>query len=159
MQKHDATALATALNALAETFDRKAIPPRALEMWFDTLREFPTEVVLSLLHSWPKVHGKMPVPNEVWKALNERSIEDREQRNRAEKAQRERDYAHMSATPEGERCLSEIYRILTQPKPTPLEHWRKVMETPGLPFISYEYAKVAIARLTRGRRNEEEEAA
>ncbi|HZR03670.1 MAG TPA: hypothetical protein VFA81_10915 [Burkholderiales bacterium] len=154
MQKLDAPALAAALNALAETFDRKVIPAKALEMWFDTLREFPTESVLSLLHSWPKVHGKMPVPNEVWKALNERAIEEREQRNRTEKAKREREYSNVSATPEGERCLSEIYRIVTLPKPTPLEHWRKVVDTPGLPFISYEYAKEAITKLTRGRRTE-----
>lgn len=149
MQKLDAPALATALNALAETFDRKAITGKALEMWFDTLREFQTEQVLSLLHSWPKIHGKMPVPAEVWKVLNERALEEREQRHRSEKAQRERDYQNLGTTEHGKRCLSVIYDMLLTPKPTPLEHWRKVMETPGLPSISYEYAKVALERLER----------
>jgi hypothetical protein len=148
MQKLDTQLLANALNVLAETFDRKAVAPKALEMWFDTLREFPTESVLALLHSWPKIHGKMPVPAEVWKVLNERAVEDREQRNRAEKSQRERDYAHLGVTEHGRRCLKLIYdMLLSKPKPTPLEHWRKVMETPGLPEVSYEYARKALAIL------------
>jgi hypothetical protein len=152
MQKLDGPALANELNSLAETFDRKAITPKALEVWFDTLREFPTESVLSLLHSWPKVHGKMPVPAEVWKVLNERSMEEREQRTKAEKIQRERDYAHLGATEHGKRCLNMIYDKLLRPRPTPLEHWRKVMETPGLPQISYEYARIALEVLERRER-------
>jgi hypothetical protein len=150
MQKLDAPALAASLNALAETFDRKAIPPKALEMWFDTLREFPTEVVLALLHSWPKVHGKMPVPAEIWNLLNDRTVDAREQRLKAEKAERHRDYERLGATESGKGALKLIYDMLVgRPKPMPLEHWRKVMATPALPEISYEYARAALQRLER----------
>jgi hypothetical protein len=152
MQKLDAPALAGALNALAETFDRKTIPPKALEMWFDTLREFPTEQVLPLLHSWPKIHGKMPVPSEVWKVLNERAVDEREQRLKAERTQREREYQRMGSTETTRRCLKLIYEMLTTPKITPIEHWRKVMETPGLQPISYEYARAALVGLERRER-------
>ncbi len=92
MQKLDLNALAGELNGLAETFERKAVTPKALEVWFDALREFPTEQVLALLHSWPKIHGKMPVPSEVWKVLNERAVDEREQRLESERVQREREY-------------------------------------------------------------------
>ena len=78
MQKFDAGLLANQLNGLAEVFDKKALTPKALEIWFDTLKEFPLERVISTLISWPKSHQKFPVPSELWKILNEQAIDSRE---------------------------------------------------------------------------------
>jgi hypothetical protein len=148
MQKLDAPQLGAILNGLAEVFGKTPVSPKGLEFWFETLREFPAEQVFPLLNYWPKQHGKFPVPADVWKVLNERAVEEREQRHRADKSQRERDYAHLGVTEHGRRCLKLIYdMLLSKPKPTPLEHWRKVMETPGLPEVSYEYARKALAIL------------
>jgi hypothetical protein len=152
VQKLDTHSLANALNSLAETFERKAVTPKALEVWFDTLREFPTEQVLPLLHSWPKIHGKMPVPSEVWKVLNERAVDEREQRLKAERTQREREYQRMGSTETTRRCLKMIYEMLTKPKTTPIEHWRKVLDTPNLQPISYEYARAELVILERRER-------
>jgi hypothetical protein len=149
VQKLDINSLAGELNGLAETFERKAVTPKALEVWFDALREFPTDQVLPLLHSWPKIHGKMPVPSEVWKVLNERAVDEREQRLKAEKTQRDHEYQRMGSTETTRRCLKLIYEMLTKPKLTPIEHWRKVMDTPGLQPISYEYARAALLILER----------
>jgi hypothetical protein len=150
MQKLDVQQLGTILNGLAEVFGKSPVSPKGLEFWFETLREFHAEQVFPLLNSWPKQHGKFPVPAEIWKILNERAIDDRENRHRSEKAKRQREYENMKTTAEGERCLRLIYdMLLSNPKPTPLEHWRKVMETSGLSSTSYEYAKSALERLER----------
>jgi hypothetical protein len=150
MQKHDAAQLGAVLNGLAEVFGKSLVSPKGLEFWFETLREFPAEQVVPLLNSWPKLHGKFPVPAEVWKILNERAMEDREQRDRFEKARRERDYAGLGVTQHGKRSIHAIYdMIMANPKPAPIEHWRKVVETPDLPHVSYEYARVALPLLER----------
>ena len=47
------------------------------------------------------------------------------------------DRDEFNSTPVARRCLQEIYRILESPRPTPTEHWKKVL------------AKAALARLDR----------
>jgi hypothetical protein len=149
MQKHDLPALANSLNGLAEVFDRKAVTPKALEVWFETLREFYTERVAGLLTAWPKTHSKFPTPAEVWKVLNDFNVEERERTAKAEKTSVRRDYEHLARTPRGEECLVLISGALAGHKPTPIEHWRNVMATVGLHWISYEYATAALKRLVR----------
>lgn len=147
MQKFDAPQLAERLNALAEVFDKKPVSAKALEVWFDTLREFSSEVVMGLLGSWAKTHGKFPAPQEVWKALNDFSIEDRERKAKSEKAAREREIERMPRTPEGERILRLIQDGLKRPKPSPLNHWLQTAATPGLPWITSQLAKEALKKL------------
>lgn len=146
MQKYDVPALGEALNGLAEVFDKKAVPQKAFELWFETLKEFPAERVIGLLSNWPKGRGKFPVPSEIWKVLNEWAIDERERSNVSQKKQIQREYGQMGATPHGERALDLIKTMLATPKPTPLEHWRSVMATPGLCDLSYEYAKKYLKR-------------
>lgn len=45
----------------------------------------------------------------------------------------------------GSRRLAEIVAKLAEPKSKPVLHWRRVMATPGLPEISYRYAREALA--------------
>lgn len=82
MQRTDMQLLADRLNGLAETFDKRPVSVKALEVWFDTLKEFPTERVMDLLNHWAKGHGKFPTPAEVWKTVNDRMIEAREEETR-----------------------------------------------------------------------------
>ena len=78
MHRSDAAQLADKINALAEVFARPALTQRALEIWYDTLREFQTEAVFDCLNSWPKKHARFPAPSEVWTSVNERAINTRE---------------------------------------------------------------------------------
>ncbi len=165
MQKLDLPALAGLLNALAETFDKKAVGAKALEVWFDTLREFAWERVVGLLQSWPKTHAKFPVPAEVWKILNDFSTQEREAKARSEKAEFARGFEYLGKTERGAQYIAEIAEILKRPKRTPIEHWRNVLATPGLPPISYEFANAALAKIDHRRERqpgedfEEDEAA
>lgn len=141
MKKYDLSQLSAALNRIAEVLERRPISQAALEVWFDALEEFPAERVLPMLAAWPKSHAKFPVPAEVWKALNESGIDEREKRVAAEKYRREREHSQFAATPEGKRTMAQVREILKASKPPPLEHWRNVMRTPGLCNLSHEYAQ------------------
>ncbi len=149
MQKLDIPALSGLLNALAETFDKKAVGAKALEVWFDTLREFAWERVVGLLQSWPKTHGKFPVPAEVWKILNDSSTQERETKAKADKVAFARGFDYMGKTEHGAECIRLIARMLKQPKLTPVEHWRDVLATAGENMIAAEYAKAALAKIDR----------
>ena len=151
MQKFDAPELAKILESLAEAFDRKAIGASGLEVWFDTLREFPTHAVFGLLNSWPKTHGKFPVPAEIWKILNDSSTQERERKAKADKAEFARGIEKMEKNPRGAEFIAKIAEILKQPKRSPIEHLRHVQDTPGLPDISYEYAMYALEKIDHRR--------
>jgi hypothetical protein len=147
VQSIDMPQLVKELNGLAEVFDKRAITEKASKVWFDTLREFPTERVLGLLMSWPKTHGKFPTPAEVWKACNEMLIDDREEKARLEAL----------ATPKWERSprgldfLAQMKRTINSPKRSPEEHWKHVLATKE--GIGHEYAKQALEK--RKHRDEE----
>lgn len=144
MNKIDLQLLANQLNALAEVFDKKPVSPKGLEVWFDTLRDFPTERVISVLIGWPKTHTKYPSPAEVWKSVNEISIDLREEKVRQERTQIEREYQQMGATPQGKAIIKGMYQILAKPKRTPRQHWAWVLNHPKAPHISKQYAKEAM---------------
>jgi hypothetical protein len=153
MQRFDAELLAKNLNAIAEVFDRKHMTPAALQAWFDTLKEFPTERVMSVLIGWPKTHGKFPTPAEVWKSCNEMVIDDRE-------AQALRDKAAEPAwtrSPRGAEFLAKMKKMLRSQKPSPEEHWRRVMEKQKPGDIGYEYAKQALEKRKHREPGEDDE--
>jgi hypothetical protein len=127
MQKYDAQTLAQNLNALAEVFDRKPVSVKALEVWFDSLKEFPTERVMGLLISWPKSHGKFPAPSEVWKACNESLIDEREEKSLRERRENVIPL-RWPKTPHAAACLREMALIFKRPKGTPREHWQRLLE-------------------------------
>jgi hypothetical protein len=122
--KIDLQVLANQLNALAEVYERKAVTPKALEVWFDTLREFPCEQVMILLIGWPKSHHKMPVPSEVWKAMNEWTIDQRE---RHAFLDRQAPAFHPGVGgKQAEAFIKAMRETLNKPKWSPLEHWQRV---------------------------------
>jgi hypothetical protein len=142
--KIDLQVLANQLNALAEVYERKAVTPKALEVWFDTLREFPCEQVMALLIGWPKSHHKMPVPSEVWKAMNEWAIERREHKALLE-----------SRTPafhpgvggaQAEAFIAQMRKTLNNPEFTPLEHWQRVHDRQKPGSIGRRYAEEVLKR-------------
>lgn len=147
MHKTDLQILANQLNALAEVFEKKPVSPKGLEVWFDTLRDFPTERVISVLIGWAKTHTKYPSPAEVWKVVNEISIDLREEKVRQERAQIEREYQHMGATPQGKAIIKRMYEILAKPKRTPSQHWEYVLSLKNPPFLAAEYAREALKKL------------
>ena len=86
MTRDDVPALSAQLNALADVYDKRNLTPQAVQVWVDTVKEFPAFRVISLLIEWPKVNAKMPTPGDVWKKLNDRAIDDREAQQQTERA-------------------------------------------------------------------------
>lgn len=146
MTKIDVQPLLNQLNGLAEVFDKKPITPKALEVWFDTLKEFPTEKVLGLLIVWPKSHNKFPAPSEVWKVCNDTAIATREKQANADK----RDDMQWAKSPQGARFLEEMRKMLKQPARSPMEHWRHVLATQPKESVGYEWAKEILEKRRPG---------
>lgn len=134
------------LNAVTEVFGNKPVPPKAIEIWFDTLREFETPRVVGCIRSWPKSHGKFPTPADVWKSLNEDATRNREEIAAVEKKAFSQGYQRLQRSPESEARFQEAMALLKTPKPTPEQHWRKVLATPGLCEVSYKAARAYLAR-------------
>lgn len=153
MLKTDAAALGEALNGLAETFDKKPLGSKAVAIWFDTLREFPNELVRGILNTWPKLHGKFPTPAEVWKIVNDVQISEREQiaRNAAKDA---RDPVRFATTDAGRRAMVQIRKLVRHPKVSPIVHWQRVEQRFKPGTISHEYATAALKILQRKRLRE-----
>lgn len=144
MIKADIPTLAKQLNALAEVFDKKPVTPGALEVWFDTLRDFPCEQVMALLIGWPKSHSKMPVPAEVWKAMNEWSIEQRERKSALE---RQVPAFHPGVGGrQAEAFIEQMRRTLNKPAFSPLEHWKRVHERQPEGSVGKQYAEEVLRK-------------
>jgi hypothetical protein len=137
VQSIDLPQLVKELNGLAEVFDKKQITDKASKVWFDTLKEFPTERVLGILIGWPKTHNKFPAPSDVWKVCNESGIEEREHKARTEKAMEPK----WERTPQGALMLKKIKDIINKPARTPRQHWEHALITQRPGSIGFEYAK------------------
>ena len=149
MQKTDLDLLAKQLNALTEVFDKKPVTPKALEVWFDALREFPTERVMTVLIGWSKTHGKFPTPADVWKSTNDMCIDLREAKAREEKATIERETRFMGVTTQGEEIILRIREILHRPRLTPKQHWERILNNPKAIPLAKEYAMAALSKKER----------
>lgn len=141
MQKYDAQTLAQNLNGLAEVFDKKPVSAKGLEVWFDTLKEFQTERVMGLLINWPKAHGKFPTPAEVWKACNETSIGEREDKSARERRENVTALSWPAKTAHAAECLAQIRRIVSGPKGSPREHWQRLLNEAPSGSIARRYAE------------------
>ena len=146
MRTFDAAPLSTSINALAETFDRKTLTPKALEIWFDSLKEFPTDMILGLLKSWPKAHGKFPTPAEIWAIANNIQIAERDRAAAQLQAQAKQE-VRFERTEAGSRAMAEIRKLARHRKPTAFAHWKSVLEKSTPDTIAYRYAAQAIAML------------
>ena len=161
MQKFDAQTMAQQLNLLAEVYEKKPVSAKALEVWFDTLKEFPTERILTLLIAWPKTHHKFPVPAEVWKACNERGLGEREETAARERAENMRQ--PFVRSPRGAEFLEKMRAMLAKPKRSPREHWQHILATKPKDSIGYRYASEVLKQREverePGQDDEEREAA
>lgn len=116
MQKVDIQQFALQLNALAETYEKRPVSPKALEVWFDVLKEFPTEKVLGCLINWPKFKGKFPTPSEVWRDCNDLGIKEREEKAAFERAQNVGSAESYAPTPHGRAMIAHIRAMLAGKK-------------------------------------------
>lgn len=157
MERMSIGRLGEKLNTLAEAMDKKPVSVKAMEVWFDSLKEFETEMILNLLGSWAKHHPRFPVPADVWKAANEISSEDREQRAERKKAEIDRSYKTLGTTENGRRALKMVIAAIGKTSP-PIVHWRKVLATPGLPKDTYIFAEHCLDKIDPARRKQEEAA-
>lgn len=153
MKSHDAAQLSSHLSRLAETFDRKPLTAEALKVWFDTLKEFPAELILALLSSWPKQHQKFPVPYEIWQIANNSTTADRE---RSAELQRsvDRQPVRFERTEEGRLASERIRELLEHSRVSPVDHWLRVQGRSHKDSIGYRYSVEALAKLKRGRMRE-----
>ena len=147
MQTIDVKDFSAAMNGLAEVVDHKPVSQKGLEMWFDTLKEFPTPQVLGLIRAWPKSHTKFPAPADIWKALNEYRTKRLEQTAAADKLAFAQGERHMGATEHGKRKLAEIYAILRRPKRTPVEHWESVLADATMTPFVHKFAREALDKI------------
>src|SRR4051812_12541327 len=118
MQKLDAPLLASNLNSLCAVFDRKPIAEQALAVWFDTLREFPTELVMGAVIAWPKYNSKFPAPADIVKLVNDRSSRDRERKAEMDK----KEFHPGVGGAKAQEFLSKMREILKKPRFSPKEH-------------------------------------
>ncbi len=137
MQAFDSKILLERLNELAEVFDKKPISEKGLTVWFGVLREFPTERVCGALIGWPKTHTKFPSPAEVWKTVNDISINDRERK--AELENKQEFYPGVGGE-QAEKFIAQMREVLKRPKWTPMQHWTRLLATAKPGSIGYEYA-------------------
>jgi hypothetical protein len=144
MQAYDTQILAGQLNALCEVYDKKPVSLKGVEVWFDVLKEFPTERVMSLLIAWPKTHTKFPAPAEVWKSVNEMNITQREQQ--AERERKEPVFYPGVGGAKAEEFIASIRRTLKSPKWSPEEHWRRNLERFEVESIGHRYAVDALKK-------------
>lgn len=105
MTRDEVPVLTAQLNALCDVYDKRHLTPQAVQVWVDTVKDFKTPRVMALLIEWPKVNAKMPTPGDLWRRLNEATIDEREAQQQNERAQHERD---------AERILTNIQgRVIT----------------------------------------------
>lgn len=148
MLKPEIPMLAERLNALAETFDKRPVSPKALEVWFDSLKEFPSESVLGVLLGWPKTNTRFPSPAEVWKVCNETAIKSREAVAEAHRAQNSgsvRDY--VGPTPQGKQIIAEMRKMLTKPRKSMTEHWQAMLDNSNSTHLQRSFAREALRNL------------
>jgi len=115
MNRIDIPVMANQLNMLAEVYEKRQISEKGALVWFDTLKEFPLERIAGLLIGWPKSHSKFPVPSEVWRELNERSIADREVKHEEDKKRFERETERMGATDQGKAIIARLRKLMQEP--------------------------------------------
>lgn len=145
MQAIDNKLLGDRLAELSEVFGAKPVSEKGLTVWFGVLREFPTEKVCSVLIGWPKSHGKMPTPNEVWKSVNEICIVEREKK--AEEERRRAPFQPEVAGVQAEEFLAVMREMLKRPVFSPREHWERVLRTATPGSIGHDYATQALMKM------------
>jgi hypothetical protein len=117
MHQRDFDGFADRLSALAETLGKPVPTGRALAVWFDTLKAFPTDQVLGLIADWPRLSSRFPAPADVWAKLNDVSIEKREKRAACEAAMHTLEHQQFVRSDLGRRILAQMSEMLAKRKP------------------------------------------
>lgn len=123
MTRSDIPMFGAQLNALSEVFGKPPVTVKAMEVWFDALKDFPAERVMDVLNGWARFNGRFPMPAQVWERVNEKMVESRESRAAFERKQNSgpaREY--FAPTEHGRRVCAQIRVLLgTRPPPKPVE--------------------------------------
>lgn len=139
------------LNALGEVYDKKPITKGALQVWVDTLREFPTERVLDVLNSWPRKRNKFPTPSEVWTMANEASIEEREKTAAHHRVQNRSEDLPAARSENARQYIERMRKLVANPKPLTrvrfVQHWREMLESEHSTHLQKMFAKEALQEL------------
>lgn len=118
MNQTDVPLFANRLNSLAEVFGKPPVSKIAMEIWFDTLREFPAERVMDVVNTWAKRNGRFPTPAQVWERVNETCIEEREKKAAFERKQNVGPaQQYFAPTPEGKRICAQLRELFKTKEP------------------------------------------
>jgi hypothetical protein len=148
MLKADLPMLAAKLGDLSEVFGAKAVTPRALEIWFDALKDFPTERVMGVLIGWPKMNSRFPAPADVWKFCNEQAIKSREDVSEAHRRQNSGPASeYFAPSAEGARIIAEMKSALKRPRKPWAEYWQDVLNNPNSSHLQKTFARQSLRNL------------
>lgn len=89
MRSTDKDQFADAVRDVVETLGGRSPTDRAIEVWFDALKEFPVNDVLSALYDYAKFKSKAPAPADIRKIVTDR-ISERLEEQSAEAAKESR---------------------------------------------------------------------
>ena len=145
MIRADIPSMMSQLNALAEVFEKKPLGDKAAMVWFDTLNDFSADKAIGVLIGWPKTHTKFPAPAEVRKVLQD--IASNAIEKEAIARRREDPLLAWPKTPQTANCIAGIRKILSGRRPSPVEHWRRVLARSKPGSMGYEYATAALKHL------------
>lgn len=149
MTRDEVPVLTAQLNALCEVYDKRHMTPQAVQVWVDTVKEFKTPRVMALLIEWPKINGKMPTPGDLWKRLNEVTIDEREAQQQNERARHERDAERILTNLQGRVITARILTWLGTQKRDGKAWAKKILadhaaNPASVNWIQLEYAREAI---------------
>ena len=130
MNKVDVPTFTDRLNSLLDAMSPGKPPfsAKGMEMWFETLKEFPAERVLGVLNAWPKLHARFPAPADVWKVCHETALEEREKKAAADRRIFEQPVPIAQQTEGVRRLIAETKKMLERPAPGPREWAKKILD-------------------------------
>jgi hypothetical protein len=143
MQKNHMAEVQKSLAGLANLFQKTPPNGEALVHWWETLKEFDINDIMTTLGYWARDNSKMPTPHDVWKTLNDSRTDKLEQKARYEASENRQPIGRNSGwapTEYGKRMLKEMIAMLSEPGPDK-KRWAyrlKEREERGekLPYIS-----------------------
>lgn len=116
MQAQDIENLESLLTELAECYDRRPPTAAALKNWYEILRPFRWLQVETEMKNWLATKTKFPAISEIAQILNERSIDEREDRWNNEKALEKSQSAAFAKSEAGKKFLQELKDKVTRDK-------------------------------------------
>lgn len=148
MRSEDKTLLADKINSLQDVYGKQKITAAAFLIWWETLKEFDHNDVFTCLGYWAANNSRPPLPNDVWKACNEKRTEAIEVKAARERASNRAPIPHdFHPTEYGRMILKACYEILGRKRePEGRHEWaRKIIDMDAggqyVPFITLKIAR------------------